>query len=339
MWSSSGIQEVVGNRGVLRTCLSFADCGAFQSNLDGRPLDVKDDLRNVALHPHNVRFVQLYADVPHLKPKSRFHPVSGCVAGGKCFPKPTSDAFYSNAKRYISTIQNNFFLMTKWTCRIKFVFELTSIPMDVQATDCLSIPMLSLLLEKHALIVPFPHETVVIMRGIGFWIAKTLQSTLETFKGTGNVYTIWKSYQLELALEKKLWGNPLCFRSNRFSVNLGPGILNPTRSLTDHLGCIALDLPTSCMSSENEIPPPQIWTASEVVEKRIVRFCGMHDHINGSFCVLGKRILYALLQDLFEVGKLDRYFTFDVFLGELTAAKTKLLGVAAITCSQLINLL
>lgn len=108
MWSSSGIQEVVGNRGVLRTCLSFADCGAFQSNLDGRPLDVKDDLRNVALHPHNVRFVQLYADVPHLKSKSRFHPVSGCVAGGKCFPKPTSDAFYSNAKRYISTIQNNY---------------------------------------------------------------------------------------------------------------------------------------------------------------------------------------------------------------------------------------
>lgn len=108
MWSSSGIQEVVGNRGVLRTCLSFADCGAFQSNLDGRPLNVKDDLRNVALHPHNVRFVQLYADVPHLKPKSRFHPVSGCVAGGKRFPKPTSDAFYSNAKRYISTIQNNY---------------------------------------------------------------------------------------------------------------------------------------------------------------------------------------------------------------------------------------
>lgn len=136
-----------------------------------------------------------------------------------------------------------------------------------------------------------------------------------------------------------MWGNPLCFRSNRFSVNLGPGILNPTRSLTDHLGCIALDLPTSCMSSENDIPPPQIWTASEVVGKRIVRFCGMHDHINGSFCVLGRRILYALLQDLFEVGKLDRYFTFDVFLGELTAAKTKLQVVGAITCSQLINLL
>lgn len=93
------------------------------------------------------------------------------------------------------------------------------------------------------------------------------------------------------------------------------------------------------MSSENDIPPPQIWTASEVVGKRIVRFCGMHYHINGSFCVLGRRILYALLQDLFEVGKLDRYFTFDVFLEELTAAKTKLQVVGAITCSQLINLL
>lgn len=65
------------------------------------------------------------------------------------------------------------------------------------------------------------------MREIGFWIVKTLQSTLEMFKDTGNVDAIWKSYQLELASEKNLWGNPLFFRSNRFSVNLGPGILNP----------------------------------------------------------------------------------------------------------------
>lgn len=148
MWSSSGIREVIGNRGVLRTCLSFTDCGTFQSNLDGRPLDLKDDRRRVALHPHNVRFVQLYADVPHIKLKSRFHPVSGCIAGGKCFPKPTAGAFYSDAKRYISTVQNNWFLMSKWICRIEFVSELPLIPDFVRATDCLNIQMLSLLLEK-----------------------------------------------------------------------------------------------------------------------------------------------------------------------------------------------
>lgn len=113
--------------------------------------------------------------------------------------------------------------MTKLTCRIEFVSELTSIPMNVRAKDCLSIRMLSLLLEKHALIVPFPHETVVKMREMGFWIAKTLQSTLETFKGTGNVDAIWKSYQLELALEKFLWGNPLFFMSNRFQLILVQG--------------------------------------------------------------------------------------------------------------------
>ena len=42
---------------------------------------------------------------------------------------------------------------------------------------------------------------------------------------------------------------------------------------------------------------------------------------------------------MFEFGKLDRYFTFDVLIGELMATKTNLQVVGAITGSQLITIL
>lgn len=42
---TSGLQELIGLRCVLSTCLSLTDCGNFPSNLDGRPMDIKNGLR------------------------------------------------------------------------------------------------------------------------------------------------------------------------------------------------------------------------------------------------------------------------------------------------------
>ncbi len=80
LWSMYGLQAIVGNRGVLSSCLSLSDSGNFQSNLDGRLIDISPCVRSLCnCRPDKVRFVQFYADVPHRKPKARFHPVSGCV--------------------------------------------------------------------------------------------------------------------------------------------------------------------------------------------------------------------------------------------------------------------
>lgn len=72
-------------------------------------------------------------------------------------------------------------------------------------------------------------------------MCKELRELLEGFQKTGNVLTTWQSYQLELASEKLLWGKPLCSRSTTYSVNLGPGALGPSRSLTDQFGFLSLE--------------------------------------------------------------------------------------------------
>jgi len=74
LWSRAGLQSLVGERGTLTTCLSFVDCGNFQTNLDGRIIDISPLLRSVCNYPFRLRFLQLYADIPHLKPNTRFHP-------------------------------------------------------------------------------------------------------------------------------------------------------------------------------------------------------------------------------------------------------------------------
>lgn len=134
---------------------------------------------------------------------------------------------------------------------------------------------------------------------------------MEGFHKTGNVLTTWQSYQLELASEKLLWGKPLCSRSTTYSVNLGPGALGPSRSLTDQFGVrvrvrVARSYST-CMQNDRSIPPPKIWTNSEMICKMIARSVGLHDHLDASYGVIGRHLVVALLHDLHETGKAASY--------------------------------
>ena len=57
MWSRAGIQEIIGERGVLNSCLSFRDCVCYQSNLDGKLMDISQALRQIVYHPEKITFV------------------------------------------------------------------------------------------------------------------------------------------------------------------------------------------------------------------------------------------------------------------------------------------
>lgn len=338
-WSMSGLQDVVGKRGTLCTCLSFTDCGNFQSNLDGKLADIEPELRRICHCPDKLRFVQLYADIPHLKPKTRFHPISGYVVGGLCFSNPVACAFERDSERYLSTLESNWTLVRKSSCRMEFVIELETIPDVVHATDCIDTSRVSALLSERPMLVPFPARTLECVRELGLWITKELRETLRKFHKTGNVSATWYALQLELASEKLLWGRPLCARSFRYSVNLGPGILCASRSLTDHLGFLALDASSSCMYLDDSIPPCSLWTMSESVGKSITRAAGLHDHLDGSYGVIGRRLLYAVLCDLYEVGKAGAFILFENFLTEMLARKTRFQTVGAITETSLVQLL
>ena len=70
-WSRTGLETVTGKRGTLTTACALYECANYQSNLDGRALDVSRELRGVSVFPEKVQFIPLYTDVPHCYPKTR----------------------------------------------------------------------------------------------------------------------------------------------------------------------------------------------------------------------------------------------------------------------------
>jgi hypothetical protein len=335
-WSRDGIQSVVGVRGVLSTCASFSDCANYQSNLDGRAMDISSELRKICYHSDKLLFIQLYADIAHRRPKTRFHPVSGIIAGGMVFHKLTSAGFKKDAANYISSMKANFQLMRKSTCRLECVTELTELKDVVFATDCLNIDQVIEVLEKKPLLVPFPAGMMTCVKVVGLALVMELSRLLEEFSCTGNIGATWQAFQLELALEKMLWGQPLCFRSKALSVNLGPGQLTAGRSRTDDLGFLALDRWTACMANEDSVPPCSIWTFSDAMAGKIRRSAGIHDIMQSSSFVLGRRLLNTLIEDCFEIGKLGVFIRFEDFKEELFRPKVTRLKVnGAVTVNQL----
>ena len=305
MWSMSGLQGIVGNRGTLSTCLSFRDCGNFQSNLDGKMMDICKDLKEVC---HNtsgdIRFMQLYVDVPHRKPNSRFHPVSGCIAGGLVFHKETYSAFKGDAGRYISTLQSNFCLLEKSSCRLEVVHTVKEVKDVIHATDFINMQNVFSLLKKYPLIVPFEMGMVRAVHYVGRYIVTKLKSLLDNYSGTGNIEAMWRAYQLELAAEKMLWGTPFSSVSHLLSVNLGPGRLEESRSLTDQKGFLALERWTACMATEYSIPPCCLWSQSALMQRMIRRSAGLHDVLGSCPFVVGRRLVHSLIMDMYEDAKL-----------------------------------
>lgn len=336
LWSRGGIQEVVGCRGTLSPCLSLFDCGNFQSNLDGKAMDIKPELRRVFCSPGKVTFVQLYADLPHMRPQTRVHPVSGIIAGGLCFPTNMALAFRRDAKKYISVMANNFGLLRSSTCRLEGVCELSEYPDIVKGSDLIDVNRLASLLGQKSLLAPIPSATLSCIRAVGLWLCEELSDML-SYNTTGNVRATWRAFQCELAVEKMLWGHPLSQYIGRYSINLGPGVVRPSRSRTDELGFLALEEPTTCMATEYSIPPTSIWVASVGLGKSIGRVAGLHDHIDASYPVIGQMLILALLKDLHSTGKM--LLRFEDFLAFLKDAPSPSQIVGAVTLEALTTLL
>lgn len=167
--------------------------------------------------------MQLYGDCPHRWPPTRFHPVSGSIAGRHVFARETSEAFSHDAASYLSACESKLTAMVKGVCRLGFVSELPIIPDYVAPDHCLDLGQLVNLITTKPMLVPFRNECLCMVRELGMWATKELQDLHSNF--TGNVAATWRAYQLELSLEKLLWGQPLLFRSSIYSVNLGPGKL------------------------------------------------------------------------------------------------------------------
>ena len=322
-WCRSGVNEVIGERGRLTSAFSFFECVNFQSNLDKRLLDVSGLLRSVSLFPENLRFVQLYSDMPHRRPQTAYHPITGSVIMLEgILPLHSQQKLLRDANEYLSELKSNFYQVRNGNCRLEFVVCLPSVWTSICAEDLVNRDRLHEMFQNHAIIAPFSKicdlRVLDCLREIGMHLHSKLKEIFETKKGTGDSWAVWQAYQYELAAEKLLWGHPFCGSSRIYAVNLGPGLDYPTRSLSDQMGFICLENCFSCCSSELSTPPLNIFASNPKIQTQVTLLFGISDLLNASAESIGKRIILCLLKDLHENGTV--FMRFEDFMLSLKAS-------------------
>lgn len=322
-WCRNGVNEVIGERGRLSSAYSFFECVNFQSNLDRRLLDITGLLRSVCLFPEHLRFIQLYSDLPHRRPQTAFHPITGSVIMIEgILPAHSQQKLIKEADEYLSELKSNFYQVRNGNCRLEFVVCLPSVMTNVIAVDVVNIESLYEMLQHHAMIAPFSKindlRVIDCLREVGLYLHSKLKEIFDTKKGTGDSWAVWQAYQYELAAEKLLWGHPFFGSSRIYAINLGPGLEYPTRSLTDQMGFICLENCFSCCWNEMSTPPLNIFTKNTKIQAQITRLFGISDLLDASDNALGKRIVLCLLKDLHEMGPV--YIRFEDFMLSLKAS-------------------
>jgi len=259
-WSRNGLQKLVGNVGQLTTASGLFECANYHSLNYGVSLDVSGRLRRVSRYPETLHFMQLYADIPHRYPKTRYHPVSASILFGSGL-RNSSEALMKEGQNYISEVRSNFMKMTRSVCRLEFVMSLPStlIVDTVLAKDLVDVSHLFEVLRDVDVLIPFADtQFMSSLKHIGFIVCDKLQSLFDEHKGSSNSSAVWEAYQLELTVEKILWGHPLSYLSNQCAVNLGPGISIPSRCSSDQYGFLRLENKFACCSDEHSSSIPRV---------------------------------------------------------------------------------
>jgi len=196
-------------------------------------------------------------------------------------------------------MESNFNLMHRSVCRLEIVLSLPNIVTEIHCTHYKSKANIRNLLEGRAVLVPFVYnffgnQFFRCIRKLGIHLCEKLGHLNNVYANTGNCSATWSAFQLELALGKLLCGHPLGFMSQQSSINLGPGVSYPSRSLSDHLGFLALGDSNAMTDSENSCPPTKIWTSSTIIQQRIEKIVGFHDYLCGNHAVVGRSNLHFI---------------------------------------------
>lgn len=127
LWSRVGLQSVTVTRGTMLPCLSFFEACNWQSNLDGRPLDVTTSLTNLCAQCI-LRFIQFYGDTPHRHYEGRHYPICGSIISAGLFPPAMTRAFNNDSECVISTVTDNCDLLRDLRCRVEIVACFNTVP-------------------------------------------------------------------------------------------------------------------------------------------------------------------------------------------------------------------
>lgn len=306
-WAREGIQRLVGFRGSLCPSMSFRECCNFQTNLDGRAIDIGIQLKNICKFPDNLRFLQLYADTPHMYCNTK-HPVSGIIATCNLLHPKSTSRLDRLAEEYMSVCHENGLKLEECIpVRLEQVVALDEIPEKINPNDYFHEDRVRALMETHPLVVPFKERILYsrlelsflsVLKDIAEHIFLKLKSLKETYQGLGKMLPSWEAYQYELCNEIFWRGKLNCKSDSILARNLGPGDGRNNRALTCLSGFMCLDSCTECALEENIPPPLHHWTLKETQKERICRLFSFGDFLSCNDPVLGSRTLLLLIEEM-----------------------------------------
>ena len=235
IWARSGLQMLLGNRGRLFPVLSLSEAANFQSNLDGRNLDVSRRLLDLSKWSDKVTFIQLYADIIHRRPdRSRLHPVSGSIVCGSILHPQSTRKLNACAESYLNTMKDNCSKLVDYSHgRLEIVTNITTQDMTTSVLnpkDLLNMKNVYALLDDYPLVLPFKsafptvdQDFFQVIQNIATHIVTELEKVFRDCKGKCGYKAFWQSYQYELALEKFFYGKYPSYLSRNLAIHLGPG--------------------------------------------------------------------------------------------------------------------
>ncbi len=122
-----------------------------------------------------------------------------------CVSKASLLACYRDAEKYIHTMATNWFLLDRSSCRFEMVFELDDVPKVIYARDYINVQNVQKILADNPLLIPV-NDVISCIKKCGTALTSELEELWKQYRCTGNLNAFWRTYQLELALEKMLWG-------------------------------------------------------------------------------------------------------------------------------------
>ncbi|XP_073770363.1 uncharacterized protein isoform X2 [Danio rerio] len=308
-WSKYALKDLVGDKGSIFCPLSLREALNFQSNLDGRRMEVSGDLLRPARFPQSVTFLQLYADTPHNRQeKWSSHPVSGEVVCCGLMHPMTARAMSNRSEAYLDHMQD---LLLKLQGIVRARFETVTLLATqqmwgtVRAVDFFDASAVSQLLEEKPMLLPFAEDQARLpflstLQEVPRYLLGSLRAAHATGKHKGKFEESWVAFQAEIALEVFFWGRPGSLHDSIFAVNLGPGLDNE-RSLTWQRGIMGL-APFNSAALDLAPPPLLYWSKKPLQISRIERLFGFADSLDGPLTIIGTDLLTLILCDLGETS-------------------------------------
>lgn len=306
LFARYGLQELVGYSGCIYTVLGIHEATNFQTDLDRRKINAERRLLNVFENEGWLNFFQLYVDSPHVHIKVPFkHPVTGAlVTSGLSHPQfqwallDRAVSYVFHMKDLKEKLVGQLGLRIEQVRRFEDPGDLEIVPKVLFCEEALFD-----LFQDNAIVLPFkdtdvPSGLLPTLTNIIKSLVEELVELFDEYQGVAQFDSVWRCFQVELALEEMFFGHPLALGDYHLSVSLGTSTVNPN-SLTNTRGFIGFSPHNA--ASAGEVPPPlEHWTRDETLRNRLECIFPVCQVLEAVPALAGTAVIRLLLCDIFR---------------------------------------